>query len=241
MRYTHSGSGETISISWLGFTLAVIPAALIILIGVLQPSPKERIEQQTQIFLTRLSIGDTIHLKETFTQNLSERFTSQEILEFSERENITPLKTWAIHNSYHFKQKGLANVQTPQGIIRLDYVGKMAGWKLQNFCQVNRFTEETASSFVNHLRLGNLEAAQRMTVDAAFPRRQGRQFPSERLQKLHKRLKESSSEVLPGKLSLPGTHNYHQAVKVDDTNLVVRLHHWRYNRSGCQFFVFDIY
>lgn len=194
-------------------------------------------EQTVASFLERVQRQDPHNLREHFSSDLKQRFSIAQVMNWFDEQELSPLNDWQIINSNFAKGgKGAVHVQTEQALLRFEFQGRQQ----TNFCRVDKAVQSEALRFMDHLQSGDISAAHKQTVDAYFPRRQGENFPSERLYQLHQQLK-NLPKVTAEQVVLKEYYDYRQTLRSGTKSWELSLHHWDYGKLGCRFFVFDIY
>jgi len=186
--------------------------------------------------LKRVQVQDPHDLREYFSSDLKQRFSITQVMSWFDEQELTPLNDWQIINTHFFKGKGAVHVQTENALLRFEFSGRQQ----TNFCRVDKAAQATALRFMRRLQSGNISAAHKQTVDAYYPRRQGENLPSERLYQLHQQLKKLP-KVTAEQLSLKDHYDYRQRLTSGSKGWELSLYHWDYGKSGCRFFVFDVY
>lgn len=211
-------------------------AGLAVLLAVASLRRPAKLEANIQQLMQGLQQHDQRAVKAVLSPELAQD-TNKFMANF-EKQLTGPLSTWELLNYKSFKGRGLAHIRIADDLFRLEY-SVHAGSRISHACRIDRQIKNLALKFMQNLQIGKLSAAQALTVDAAYPRRQGRQFPPERLDTLHQTLRERS-EITALQLNLEESELYRQSIKTDSRVWELKVYHWRNTPEGCRFTVFDL-
>lgn len=215
---------------------ALLASGTLILLMMTRQPLEVQAEQAVTSFLKRVQTQQPHDLREHFSSDLKQRFSITQVMNWFDEQELTLLNDWQMINSHFFKGKGAVHVQTEQALLRFEFKGRQQ----TNFCRIDKAVQATALKFMRRLQSGNISAAHKQTVDAYFPRRQGENFPSERLYQLHQQLK-ALPKITAEQMVLKEYYDYRQTLRSGTKSWELSLHHWDYGKSGCRFFVFEIY